>query len=127
MVVDALFEQAGVLRIDTIEQLRDAALVLAGQPLPAGSPVGIIGNSGGPEILAADAAASAGLQVVQLSRQLRSLLRDVAPSLASNQNPIDLGAGAQPKQTEAVLTALLESDEIDCVLAVFTENPGLRP
>jgi acyl-CoA synthetase (NDP forming) len=122
VVVDALFDQAGVIRIDTMEQMLDAARALAGQPLPRGPRVGIIGNSGGPGILAADAAAAAGLEVVDLSAQLRAALVQAAPSVASSQNPIDLGAGAQPAETQAALTVLLRSDEVDAVLGVFTET-----
>jgi acyl-CoA synthetase (NDP forming)/GNAT superfamily N-acetyltransferase len=122
VVVDALFEQAGVLRMDTIEQLLDAARALSGQPLPAGDRVGIIGNSGGPEILAADAASTVGLEVVELSEELRTRLQALAPSLASAQNPIDLGASVQPSDVAACVAALAGSGEVDAVLAVFTET-----
>ncbi len=122
VVVDALFEQAGVVRVDTMEQLLDAVRALSDQPLPAGPRVGIIGNSGGPGILAADAAAAAGLEVAELSAELRAVLADVAPTAASTQNPVDLGAGVQPAQTRAAVEALLDSGEVDSVLAVFTET-----
>lgn len=122
VVVDALFEQAGVIRVDTMEQLLDAVRALTDQPLPAGPRVGIIGNSGGPEILAADAAAAAGLVVVPLSDQLRDALMAAAPAAASVQNPVDLGAGIQPAAAEAAISTLVESGEVDSVLAVFTET-----
>ena len=51
VVVDALFTQAGVLRVDTMEQMLDAARVLCDQPLPRGNRVAVVGNSGGPGIL----------------------------------------------------------------------------
>lgn len=49
-VVDAMFDQAGVLRMDSIEEILEVTQVLAGSPLPAGSRVAVIGNSGGPGI-----------------------------------------------------------------------------
>jgi acyl-CoA synthetase (NDP forming)/GNAT superfamily N-acetyltransferase len=122
VVVDALFDQAGVVRVDTMEQLLDAVRALSDQPLPAGPRVGIIGNSGGPGILAADAAAAAGLVVAELSDELRAVLASAAPTAASAQNPVDLGAGIQPAQTRAAVEALLNSGEVDSVLAVFTET-----
>ena len=61
--VDALFKGSGVLRLNTMAEMLDAARVLTAQPLPAGPRIAIVGNSGGPEILAADAAADAGLVV----------------------------------------------------------------
>jgi acyl-CoA synthetase (NDP forming)/GNAT superfamily N-acetyltransferase len=122
VIVDALFEQAGVLRVDSMAELLDGARVLSGCPLPAGARIAIIGNSGGPAILAADAAVSAGLDVVEISSQLQATLRQVAPGLASTGNPIDLGAGVQPSQIEAAVHLLQSSPEVDLVLGIVTET-----
>ena len=92
-VVDALFRQAGVLRVDTTEQLLDVTRVLLEQPLPAGNRVVIIGNAGGSGILAADAAERAGLRVVELPAEAAAAIRRLVPSAASCENPVDLGAG----------------------------------
>ena len=67
VAVDTLFRQAGVLRMDTLGELLDAVRLLTEQPLPAGDRVAIVGNAGGLNVLAADAAAAAKLQVVELS------------------------------------------------------------
>ncbi len=66
-VVDALFVQAGVVRVDTMEQMLNAARVLCDQPLPGGNRIAVIGNSGGPNILAADTAEGVGLDIVSLA------------------------------------------------------------
>src|SRR5437773_10063097 len=55
VTVDALFQQAGVIRTDTLAELFDIASLLANQPLPRGNRVGIVTNAGGPGILCADA------------------------------------------------------------------------
>ncbi len=67
VAVDSLFRQAGVLRMDTLGELLDTARLLTEQPLPAGDRVVIVGNAGGLNVLAADAAAAAKLQIVELS------------------------------------------------------------
>jgi acyl-CoA synthetase (NDP forming) len=121
-VVDALFEHAGVLRVDTMEQMLDVARVLCEQPLPAGPRVAIVGNSGGPGILAADAAAAAGLTVVELAPGTGERIRVAVPSAASCQNPVDLGAGVQPAEAGAAVAAVLDAGEVDLVLTVFTET-----
>jgi acyl-CoA synthetase (NDP forming) len=54
--VDALFRQAGVIRVNTIEEMFNVAKLLAGQPLLQGPNIGILTNAGGPGVLAADAA-----------------------------------------------------------------------
>jgi acyl-CoA synthetase (NDP forming) len=95
VAVDALFRQAGVIRVDTLEQLLDTAQVLAHQPLPPGRRVAIIGNAGGPGILAADACQGAGLDVPELTtetqaalrRSLRSARRSATRSISSRPRP----------------------------------------
>ncbi|WAX57636.1 GNAT family N-acetyltransferase [Jatrophihabitans cynanchi] len=122
VVVDALFTDAGVLRVDTIEELLDAARVLGSQPVPSGTRVAIVGNSGGPQILAADAAAGAGLDVVTLSDETIARLLEVAPRAASHHNPVDLSAAADAGQVGRAVQVLLEAPEVDAVLTVFTET-----
>ena len=48
VAVDALFEQAGVIRTETLEELFDVVALLATQPVPAGPRVGVVTNAGGP-------------------------------------------------------------------------------
>ena len=55
MTVDALFEQAGVIRTETLSELLDVSSLLSSQPMPKGSRVGIVTNAGGPGIMCADA------------------------------------------------------------------------
>lgn len=121
-VVDALFEQAGVIRVASMEQMLDAARVLCEQPLPAGPRVAIVGNSGGPGILAADAAEGAGLDVVTLSEATEAALREAVPSAASCRNPVDLGAAVGPEEMAAALDVLLAAAEVDAVLTVYTDT-----
>lgn len=122
VVIDALFRPAGVLRVDTMEQMLDAARVLCDQPVPGGGRLAVLGNSGGPQILAADAASAAGLDVVELAAPTRRALRRVVPGAASADNPIDLGAAATPAQVGDALAVLLAADEIDMVLTVLTRT-----
>ena len=59
--VQALFERAGVIRVDTLTELFDVAQLLAYQPLPTGSRVATVTNSGALGVLVADACLGAGL------------------------------------------------------------------
>ena len=127
VVVDALFTHAGVLRVGTMEQMLDAARVLCEQPLPRGGRVVVVGNSGGPGILAADAAEAAGLTVVSLSAETEAQLRQAVPSAASCRNPVDLGAAVPPEETAAALRLLLAAPEVDAVLTVLTDTALVDP
>ena len=53
-VYDAAFKRAGIVRVDTIEELFDCAELMAKQPRPRGSRLAIITNGGGPGVMAAD-------------------------------------------------------------------------
>ncbi len=121
-VVDALFAQAGVLRVNTMDQMLDAARVLCDQPLPHGNRVAVVGNSGGTGILAADAADGVGLTVQTLTPATEARLRQLTPMAPSCRNPVDLGAEADPTQIGDALRVLLAAPEIDAVLAVFSDT-----
>ena len=62
--VEALFRQTGVLRVDSVERLFEAASVLATQPLPKGRSVAVVASSGGPGLLTTTALRAAGMDVV---------------------------------------------------------------
>jgi acetyl coenzyme A synthetase (ADP forming)-like protein len=119
VAVDALFRQAGVIRVDTLDELLATAMLLAHQPVPAGRRVAIVSNAGGPGILAADACAGAGLDVPELSETTQQALRALVADDATVRNPIDLVAGATAEQFEHALRLVLQDDGIDALLAIF--------
>jgi acetyl coenzyme A synthetase (ADP forming)-like protein len=125
VAVDALFRQAGVIRVTTTQQLLDVAQVLAHQPLPAGRRVAVIGNSGGPGILAADACEHAGLAVPELSPALQAALRVALPDGAAVGNPVDIVASGTPAQLGGAIRSVLASGEVDAVLAIYTPVRGV--
>jgi acyl-CoA synthetase (NDP forming)/GNAT superfamily N-acetyltransferase len=99
---DALFRQAGVVRVDTLSELFDVSVVLAHQPTPRGRRLAIIANASGPGALAADVALSAGVELADLARG----------------NPIDLTAAATPAEFRDVLTEVLADDGVDGALVI---------
>jgi acetyl coenzyme A synthetase (ADP forming)-like protein len=119
VAVDALFRQAGVIRVDTLDELLSTAMVLAHQPLPVGRRVAIVSNAGGPGILAADACAGAGLEVAELAPATQDALRQILTRDATVRNPVDLVAGATAEQFEGALRIALADVSIDAVLAIF--------
>ena len=123
--VDALFEQAGVIRVDTLEELFNVASLLSSQPLPDGRRVGIVTNAGGPAILAVDALESEGLEVPALSDALQSELRSFLAEDASVANPVDMIAAAGPGEYKRTIKTLLASDEIDALIVVHIPTSDL--
>lgn len=119
-LVDALLRDAGVLRTETLEELFDAAQLLAHQPVPRGPRTAILTNAGGPGILAADACEALGLRVTQLSPESTEGLRVLLPPTASLVNPIDMIATATPDQYRRALPILLRDPHVDNVLVMYT-------
>jgi acetyl coenzyme A synthetase (ADP forming)-like protein len=119
VAVDALFRQAGVIRVDTLGELLETAQLLAHQPLPAGRRVAIVGNTGGPLILAADACLGAGLDVPELAAATQSRLREYVAHDGAARNPVDLVAAASEETFEDALEIVLADATVDAVLVVI--------
>jgi acyl-CoA synthetase (NDP forming)/RimJ/RimL family protein N-acetyltransferase len=96
--VDAMFRQAGVIQVDTLDEMFDVAQLLAHQPLPMGHRVAVVGNSDALGLLAADSALAAGL-VVEMS--------------------IALPGDASAQDFEAALDSAIDNAAVDSVVTVF--------
>jgi acetyl coenzyme A synthetase (ADP forming)-like protein len=127
VAVDALFRQTGVVRVDTLDELFDMALLLGSQPLPRGRGVAIVGNSGGPGILATDACDGAGLTVPELTPPTQAALRQVVDPNAAVANPIDLVASATPEIYEQALRLVLADERVNAALVICTPTFAAPP
>jgi acetyltransferase len=116
---DALFRQAGIIRVNTLEELFDMATLLSNQPLPTGKRVVIVTNGGGPGILAADACEQQGLVVPEFSSEVKRLLRHATTREIRIGNPLDLTAGATGQEFEGVLKVLANDSGNDAVITIF--------
>ncbi|TWH01467.1 acyl-CoA synthetase (NDP forming) [Nocardioides sp. J9] len=96
--VDAMFRQAGVIQVDTLDDMFDVAQLLAHQPLPRGRRVAIVGNSDALGLLAADAASAVGLVV---------------------NRSVALGADATAEDFEDALDDAIDDPDVDSVIAVY--------
>ncbi|MCF6377602.1 bifunctional GNAT family N-acetyltransferase/acetate--CoA ligase family protein [Nocardioides KLBMP 9356] len=106
--VDAMFRQAGIIQVESLEEMFDVAQLLAHQPLPRGRRVAIVGNSDALGLLAADAANSVGLVV---------------------NKQVPLGADATSEDFEDALDGAIDDPEVDAVVAIFIPPlnvPGAR-
>jgi acetate---CoA ligase (ADP-forming) len=121
---NALFDLAGVVRVETLEELLEAGELMAGQHLPAGGRVAIVSNVGGPGILAADACEGHGLEVPVLSASLADAIGAAVPSVVGASNPVDLGAAARPDDMLRAGRLIAESGEVDALIVVAAPLRG---
>ena len=121
------FESAGILRVRTIEELFDIAEVLAQQPRPNGSRLGILTNAGGPAALAADAAVVSGAQIATLSESTLQKLDEILPPQWSHGNPVDMLGAASGGAYGRTAEILLADQDIDGLLAILTPQAMTSP
>jgi acetyltransferase len=121
-VYDAAFKRAGIVRVNEIEDLFNAAEVLGTQPLPNGNRLAIITNAGGPGVMATDSLIINGGELSKLSSKSLSKLDEVLPSFWSKANPIDLLGDAKSDRYEAAVEACLEDAGVDGLLIIYTDQ-----
>ena len=117
--VDALLQQAGVIRAESMEEMLDLATVLSSQRRFGGRRVAVLTNGGGPGVLAADACESNGLVVPELSELTAARLRSLLPPEASVANPVDMIASATAQQYGQAVRILGAAPEIDALIVMF--------
>jgi acetyltransferase len=122
-LADAIFEKAGVLRFHTQEEMIEAAVAIANQPVPPGDRVCIVTNTGGPAIIAVDECMAAGLKLAELSPRTKDTLKQIVFQEAIVSNPVDVVATAGPEQYGGTVEALLDDPNIDSLLLVFVTAP----
>ena len=124
-VFDAALKRAGAVRVDSFVQLFSAAKCLASRYRPVGNRLGVIGNGGGPGVLAADYAFLRGIEIPPLSVATLALLQEKLPHAPSLANPIDIGEQASAEDFVAAAEILAASADVDGVLVVVTPKPGI--
>jgi acyl-CoA synthetase (NDP forming) len=125
VTVTALLQSAGVIKVDRFEELLDVSQILLTGRLPKGRRVALVGNSGGPLILAADACEAGGLVVPELDEGTTAQLREVLVVAAAVTNPVDLTADGDSDRLERALEIVLDDPTIDAVIVVVTEVVAL--
>lgn len=119
-VYDAIFSQAGVLRVDSVSEMFDLALPFANQGLYRGNRVAIITNAGGPGIMATDACVRNGVEMAQLSPATIEALKKVLPPTANFSNPVDVIGDAQQDRYEAAIRYVIDDPNVDSLVIILT-------
>lgn len=116
IVFDAAIRRAGMLRVDTLQELFMAAETLARFGANRDEALTLLTNGGGAGVMAADAAALAGIPLKDLSDGLRATLDAALPPTWSRANPIDIIGDAPVQRYTDALQAVLAEPEAGAVL-----------
>jgi acetyltransferase len=119
-VYDAIFKQAGVIRVESVGELFDCAEVFVDPALPAGRRTAIVTNAGGPGIMATDACIRNGLVIPRFAEYTAKSLRFQMPPTASIKNPVDVIGDARHDRYRAALDAVTGDENVDQVVVIVT-------
>ena len=117
--VDALFEQTGIIRVGSLQQMFDIASLFARMPVAKSNKVGVVSNAGGAAIIATDSLINFGMKLPDYSSATQKKIKEVMPPDAAIGNPLDLVGGAGEKEFDHALRAVFRDKKIDAVFAIF--------
>lgn len=120
---ELIFEKTGILTFNNEEEMCQAAMAFATQPIPKGNGVGIITNTGGPAVIATDELVSMGLAIPELSEKAKNILKTTLLPEASIGNPIDVVATGGGIHFRSALDVMMEEDTIHAVFINFVTAP----
>jgi acetyltransferase len=127
-IYQAVLAQAGVLQVQSVQEMVDAIKVLTACPPLSGRRAAVITHTAGPAIIATDVLARGGFQLPPPSRTTREKLLNsgALPGFMPVTNPLDMVAlgWTEPRRYLQVLEPLLQDDGIDAVLSIYTTGLG---
>jgi acetyltransferase len=126
-VLDAAFQRAGVLRVNSISELFYLAETLAKQPRPKGPRLTILTNAGGPGVLATDALISAGGELAEISAETIESYNSFLPDAWSHNNPVDILGDAESDRYAKALEIASKDVNTDGMLVIVTPQGMTDP
>jgi len=123
-IFEALFKQAGAIRVSDFEELLDFGKTFAYQPLPRGNRIAIVTLSGGAGVIASDACLECGLALARLEQRTLDGVKEKMPDWASSPgNPLDIEPLSEMISAEGAyrlgLDAVLSDPGVDMALLVM--------
>lgn len=116
-VYQGAFRQAGILSVESAEELLDTAKALALSPVPEGSRVAVLSGQAGPGMAACDVCENEGLSLPPFSSDTQKRIEALLPPLAIRTNPVDMGpAWYDSAAIKGIVQAVLEDENIDAII-----------
>lgn len=127
VVWDEAFQRVGIVRVHSLGELFDCAVMIGRQAPPSRSGVTIISDIGGVAVLTADELAVSGIEPVNLSPELIQKLGGFLPPFWSRGNPIDMVSVASPELYAQVIECCMEAPEVESLILIIGPQAGNDP
>jgi len=126
-VYRAAFDRVGIVTVETLTELFDAAQILCLRRETAGDRLAIVTNGGGAGILAVDALAKAGARAAELAPATIATLDAVLPAAWSRANPVDIIGDSGPDRYQAAIRPVLDDPNVDALLVMNCPTATAEP
>lgn len=124
---NAAFERAGIVRVNSVEELFDVAQTLSMQKRPKGNKLCIITNAGGPGVLATDELIEKNGRLADLTKETMDELNKVLPANWSKGNPVDIIGDADPQRYAQAVRICTKDPNVDGLLVILTPQSMTHP
>jgi len=114
------FKKAGIIRVNTIQELFETAEIFKVKRFPRGNNLLVITNAGGPGIIAADTADKFGIKLNPMSQKSIEAIIDKLPSNVSLYNPVDIIGDATSERYKIVLEQAIKDSVVDGICVILT-------
>jgi len=115
---EAGLDQAGVLRAESVQDLFDAAQMLANQPVPENNDVAVITNAGGPGVMSTDAVGDSGLEMATFNQETLDEFADQLPPEGNIYNPVDIVGDADVERFSDALDIALGDENVGSAMVL---------
>ena len=124
-VVKGAFDQAGIISVDSYEELTGSLKALTWQPMPKGNRVALVTNGAGPIIAAIDHFERLGLKIADLSEETKTKFTEHYPATYVLGNPLDVTGSANADDYRFAIQTFLDDPNIDIIMPwfVFQDDP----
>jgi 3-hydroxypropionyl-CoA synthetase (ADP-forming) len=124
-VVKGALDQAGIISVDSYEELTGSLKALIWQPVPNGNRVAMVSNGAGPVIAAIDHFEELGLVVAEISEASKKAFKEHYPPTYVIGNPCDITGSASADDYRFAIQTFVDDPNVDIIMAwfVFQDDP----
>ena len=115
---EAGLDQAGVLRAESVQELFDAAQMLANQPVPENNDIAVITNAGGPGVMSTDAVGDSELEMATFSQDTLDEFSEQLPPEGNIYNPVDIVGDADVERFSEALDIALADENVGSAMVL---------
>lgn len=126
-IIMGAFKQAGIISVDSYQELAAVTKALAWQPYAKGNRCALTSNGAGPMIGAIDHFERLGLAIAKVSPNSLKKMKDHFPPtyVIGNGNPADVTGGATAEDYQFVIQIFMDDHNVDIIMPwfVFQDDP----